>query len=60
MRHTPGRLGIVAVVLAALLLPACGAKWAYRQGKAEVKKGNWDLAVARLTKALEQDPDNIG
>jgi general secretion pathway protein D len=60
MRHTPGRLGILAVVLAALLLPACGAKWAYRQGKAEVKKGNWDLAVARLTKALEQDPDNIG
>jgi len=60
MRHTPGRLGMLVVVLAALLLPACGARWAYRQGKAEVKKGNWDLAVARLTKALEQDPENIG
>jgi general secretion pathway protein D len=60
MRHTPGRLGIAAVVLAALLLPACGAKWTYRQGQGEAKKGNWDLAVARLTKALDQDPDNIG
>lgn len=60
MRHTPGRLGIVGVVLAALLLPACGAKWAYRQGQGEAKKGNWDLAVARLTKALDKDPDNIG
>lgn len=60
MRHTPGRLGTVAVVLAALLLPACGAKWAYRQGQGEAKRGNWDLAVARLTKALDKDPDNIG
>jgi general secretion pathway protein D len=60
MRHTPGRLGMVVVVLAALLLPACGAKWAYRQGQGEARKGNWDLAVARLTKALEADPDNIG
>lgn len=60
MRHTPGRLGILAVVLAALFLPACGAKWAYRQGQGEAKKGNWDLAVARLTKALDKDPDNIG
>jgi len=38
----------------------CAAKWAHRQGQNEVKKGNWDLAVARLTKALQKDPGNIG
>jgi general secretion pathway protein D len=60
MRHTPGRLGFLAIVLTVLFLPACGAKWAYRQGQGEAKKGNWDLAVARLTRALDESPENIG
>jgi general secretion pathway protein D len=51
---------LAAVLATALLSEGCAAKWAYRQGKAEAKKGNWDLAVARLTKALRKDPDNIG
>ena len=47
-----------------LLLPAlagagCAAHWAYRQGKDAVDKGDWDLAVARYTKALDKDPKNI-
>jgi hypothetical protein len=37
----------------------CAAGNAYRQGRKEAKQGNWDLAVARLTKALELSPDNI-
>jgi general secretion pathway protein D len=50
-----------AVLLAAVALSAagCGARSSYRQGRKEGDKGNWDLAVARLTKALQQDPDNI-
>jgi general secretion pathway protein D len=48
------------IVVAVCALPACSAKWAYRQGQQEAKKGNWDMAVARLTKALSKDPDNIG
>ena len=43
-----------------LLRRAAPARWAYRQGESESEKGNWDLAVARYTKALEKDPDNIG
>jgi general secretion pathway protein D len=40
--------------------PGCAARRAYRQGQREAKKGNWDLAVARLTKALDKAPANIG
>ncbi len=50
----------VVLFLALSLTPACAARWAYRQGLGEAKKGNWDLAVARLTKALQKDADNIG
>ncbi|HET8645985.1 MAG TPA: hypothetical protein VFO85_10870, partial [Vicinamibacteria bacterium] len=49
-----------ALLLMAVLLTGCSARWAYRQAQQEAKKGNWDLAVARLTRALEKDPDNIG
>jgi general secretion pathway protein D len=51
----------LAVILAlALSGAACAAKLAYHQGQDEAKKGNWDLAVARLTRAVQKDPDNIG
>ena len=62
MRHWPARSAFlpVAVLAVALLSEGCAAKWAYRQGKHEAEKGNWDLAVARLTKALRKDPKNIG
>jgi len=62
MRHWPARNAFlpVAVLAVALLSQGCAAKWAYRQGKNEAEKGNWDLAVARLTKALQKDPKNIG
>ena len=58
----PGRKALVlaAVLAAALASEGCAAKWAYRAGKREAEKGNWDLAVAKLTKALRKDPGNIG
>jgi general secretion pathway protein D len=58
----PGRKAFVlaAVLAAALVSQGCAAKWAYRQGKQEADKGNWDLAVARFTKALRKEPNNIG
>lgn len=55
-----GRGAAALVVLAALASAGCAAKWAYRSGQNEAKKGNWDLAVARLTKAQQKDPNNIG
>jgi general secretion pathway protein D len=51
---------VAAVVLAAVLGAGCAAKWAYRQGEQAAAEGEWDLAVARYTRALEEDPDNIG
>jgi len=62
VKPRPGRAAAVLLVVvgAGLASAGCAAKWAYRQGQNEAKKGNWDLAVARLTKALRKDPDNIG
>jgi general secretion pathway protein D len=48
------------LALALLAATGCAARLAYRQGHSEARKGNWDLAVARFTRALQQDPDNIG
>jgi len=55
-----GRGAAVLLIVAGLASSGCAAKWAYRQGQSEAKKGNWDLAVARLTKALQRDANNIG
>jgi general secretion pathway protein D len=59
-RRATGRGAVVLLILAGLASSGCAAKWAYRQGQGEARKGNWDLAVARLTKALRKDPENIG
>ena len=34
--------------------------WPTTRGRRRRSKGNWDLAVARLTRAVQKDPDNIG
>jgi general secretion pathway protein D len=55
----PGWRRAAALVFVGLLAAGCAAKIAYRQGQNEARKGNWDLAVARLSRALQRDPDNI-
>jgi general secretion pathway protein D len=44
----------------AVLASGCAARSAYRRGQSEAKSGNWDMAVAKFTVALQQDPENIG
>ena len=56
-RHRTGRL--LVVVLLAFGGAGCAAHWAYHQGQQAADKGDWDLAVARYTKALQKDPNNI-
>ena len=51
---------VAAVLIVALLGGGCAAKWAYRQGKDAAAEGDWDLAVARYTRAFDKDPKNIG
>ena len=53
----PGRR-FLAVFLLLGLGPGCAS--AFRQGRSEAEQGNWDVAVARLTRAVEKDSDNIG
>jgi len=59
----PGARGKLALLLVAagLLLQGCGAgRSAYRAGNREAREGNWDLAVARYTKAVRADPEHVG
>ena len=51
---------VAAVTLLALAGAGCAARWAYRQGQDAAEKRDWDLAVARFTRALDKDPKNIG
>ncbi len=56
-----GRMRLVAAVtLLAFTCAGCAARWAYRQGRDAADRGDWDLAVARLTRAVDKDPQNIG
>ncbi|HSD26388.1 MAG TPA: hypothetical protein VLL75_03745, partial [Vicinamibacteria bacterium] len=57
-RHRTGRL-LAVLALLAFAGAGCAAHWAYRQGQDASDKGDWDLAVARYTRALEKDPQNI-
>ena len=50
---------VAAVALLAVAGAGCAAQWAFRQGQDAGDKGDWDLAVARYTRALEKDPRNI-
>jgi type II secretory pathway component HofQ len=49
---------VVALALAGLLA-GCAGTLAYRGGQSVSEKGDWDLAVARFTKALNAAPRNI-
>lgn len=57
----PGRphRGVLVLVLAALVAAGCAGSSAYRGGQREAERGNWDLAVARFTRALQSSPRNI-
>jgi len=46
-------------VIVAGLGSACAGTFAYRGGQKVSEQGDWDLAVARFTKALEAAPKNI-
>jgi general secretion pathway protein D len=55
------RLTLLAVAAVAMFATCgCAAHWAYRQAEEAVTRGEWDLAVARYTKAVEKDKNNIG
>ncbi len=53
-------LSTLAVVVAfAAFSVACAASSAYRGGQKFSEKGDWDMAVARFTKALTESPRNL-
>jgi general secretion pathway protein D len=60
MTRVPKRTLLALALVALALGSGCAAHWAYRQGEDASANGDWDLAVARYTKALEKDKDNIG
>jgi general secretion pathway protein D len=60
MTRVPKRTLLALALVTLALSSGCAAHWAYRQGETASANGDWDLAVARYTKALEKDKDNIG
>jgi type II secretory pathway component GspD/PulD (secretin) len=50
---------LLAAAAFAALSVACAASRAYRGGQHFSEKGDWDLAVARFTKAFNASPKNI-
>jgi general secretion pathway protein D len=54
------RFAVALLLAAALAAEGCAAQMAYRRGQREAKKGDWDLAVARFTLAVQKDRSNIG
>jgi general secretion pathway protein D len=57
------RSALAFFVVGGLSLAAggCGAgRSSYRAGNKEAQQGNWDVAVARYTKAVSENPDEIG
>lgn len=53
------RAPVAVLCLLAVVAAACGGSAAYRGGQKHSEKGDWDLAVARFTKALAASPKNI-
>jgi len=60
MTRAPRRTLLAVALVALVATSGCAARWAYRQAEDAVARGEWDLAVARYTKALEKDKKNIG
>ena len=52
------RLGLMALAVAgALLAGSCATGAAFRKGEMAASNGDWDTAVAHLTKAVQDSPD---
>ena len=60
MTRGPGRAVLALALIALVSSWGCAGHWAYRQAEEAAANGDWDLAVARYTKALDKDPKNIG
>lgn len=54
MRHRVGQ--VVALALLVALLSACATSRAFRRGQEAARGGDWDMAVALLTKAVQDAP----
>lgn len=51
-------LGVIAVLLAAALVTACGTSRTFRRGQEAARAGDLDTAVALYRRALQDQPDN--
>lgn len=47
------------VCICVALLVACAGPDAYKMGKVQLEQGNWEAAIASLSKAVKSNPNNI-
>ena len=48
---------LIAIVTLTVLVSGCAASRAFRRGEDAARLGNWDVAVAEYTEAVQADPD---
>ncbi|CAN5881814.1 tetratricopeptide repeat protein [soil metagenome] len=48
---------LIAVVMLTVMVTGCAAGRAFRRGEEASRSGNWDVAVAEYTEAVQADPD---
>ena len=48
---------LIAVVMLTIMVSGCAAGRAFRRGEDASRLGNWDVAVAEYTDAVQKDPD---
>ncbi len=58
MRHAIAR--ILVLLIALVPLAGCASHLSYRKAEIAMQQGNWDEAVLRYLKAVEESPDNLG
>ena len=58
-RHTRTFLRLVALVAVTALVVGCAASRANGRGEAAARGGDWDTAVERFRRAVQEDPDRI-
>jgi type II secretory pathway component GspD/PulD (secretin) len=58
-RHVRPGLPLIAVLIVALLVAACGGSRAFGRGDAAARAGDWDAAVELYRQAVQEDPDRV-
>jgi len=58
-RHVQPGFRLLALLIVALTIAACGGSRAFGRGDAAARAGDWDAAVELYRQAVQEDPDRV-